>query len=75
MTQILIFLMDNRLNALQKDMWMNAGTAWLRTDFVTYNPNLGLFCLVKFTIEYLNTGEIRTHFHANTMKVGKPIQC
>jgi len=40
----------------------------LRTDFVTYNPNLGLFCFIKFTFEFLPTGELRTVFAANTMK-------
>ena len=56
------------LRRLQQDMWINQGTAWLQTDFVTYNPNVGLFCFVKFTFEMLNTGEIRTHFQADTMK-------
>ena len=58
----------SHLRRLQKDMWINEGTAWLRTDFVTYNPNVGLFCFVKFTFEMLNTGEIRPHFQADTMK-------
>jgi hypothetical protein len=40
----------------------------LRTDFVTYNPNVGLFCFIKFTFEFLPTGEVRTVFAANTMK-------
>ena len=59
---------QSRLRKLQTDMWINAGTAWLRTDFVTYNSNLGLFCFVKITFEFLPTGEIRTSFAANTMK-------
>jgi hypothetical protein len=59
---------QRKLQRLQKDMWINAGTAWLRTDFVTYNSNLGLFCFVKFTFEILNTGEIRPSFRANAMR-------
>lgn len=38
--------------------------AWMRTDFVTYNPNIGLFCFVKFTFEFMQTGELRTSFVA-----------
>jgi len=57
-----------RLRLLQNDMWINPGTAWLRTDFATYNPNLGLFCFVKFTFEFLPTGEMRSTYVANTMK-------
>jgi hypothetical protein len=59
-----------KLMQLQRDMWLNQGTAWMRTDFVTYNPNVGLFCFVKFTFEFVTTGELRASFQAQTMKGG-----
>jgi len=57
-----------QLLKLQKDMWINPGTAWWRADFVTYNSNTGLFCFVKITFELMNTGEVKIAFRADTLK-------
>jgi hypothetical protein len=57
-----------QLLKLQKDMWINPGTAWWRADFVTYNSNTGLFCFVKITFELMNTGEVKIGFRADTLK-------
>jgi len=56
-----------RLKSLRTNAWINEGTAWLRLDFVTFNANTGLFAHVKFVFDLKNTGEIESHFQAETL--------
>ena len=46
-----------QLGALQQNRWIDAGTRFIRVDFVVYNPNVGLFVLVMFELDLLNSGQ------------------
>jgi hypothetical protein len=50
------------LQTLQRNRWINPGTAWLRADFVFYNSNVNRFGFVKFTWEFKSTGSILSTF-------------
>jgi hypothetical protein len=57
-----------RLQSLQRNRWINSGTAWLRADLTAYNANVNRIIFVKFTFEFENTGRINPLFEVRTIK-------
>ena len=58
----MIYHLQEKLQTLQRNRWINPGTAWLRADFVFYNSNVNRFGFVKFTWEFKSSGSILSSF-------------
>mmetsp|Transcript_19243 Transcript_19243/g.47199 ORF Transcript_19243/g.47199 Transcript_19243/m.47199 type:complete len:735 (+) Transcript_19243:110-2314(+) len=56
-----------RLADLRRQMWINEGTAWMRADFVTYNPNVRIFGYFQFIFDMRPSGQIIPGFRGETM--------
>uniref|UniRef100_A0A7S0TK97 Polycystin cation channel PKD1/PKD2 domain-containing protein n=1 Tax=Hemiselmis andersenii TaxID=464988 RepID=A0A7S0TK97_HEMAN len=56
-----------RMASLRRQMWINEGTAWVRADFVTYNPNVRLFGYFQFQFDMRPSGQILPEFRSETM--------
>ena len=56
-----------RLRVLQTNRWVDPATRFLRIDFVTYNPNIGLFVLVVFNLELLNSGRFLATYDSEVL--------
>jgi hypothetical protein len=47
-----------KLQALRLDKWVNEGTSYLRTDFLSYNPNVGLFTTIQVSLDIHPSGAV-----------------
>jgi hypothetical protein len=57
-----------KLDALRLDKWTNTGTSYLRTDFVAYNPNVGLFAAVELSMTVSPTGKVKPKLYVQCVE-------